>query len=165
MIEEEKKVYDILNKMDISYERIEHRIYETCNEADVDMQGLKGLRTKNLFLKNKKKTNFYLVIMDDKKHLNLKKLANALEDKNLTFASEEELMEYLKLQPGSVSVFGLLNDRMHAVKVVLSQEVYENEYITSHPNVGTATISTKVTDMLQFIKSMGNQIINITVIN
>lgn len=161
MLEQENKVYHTLDNMHIPYERIEHREYQTCKEADMDMQGLKGLQTKNLFLKNKKKTNYYLVIMDDKQSLNLKELAGKLEDKNLTFASEEELTEYLGLQPGSVSIFGLLNDEMQRVKVVLGNEVYENEYITAHPNVSTATISIKVADMLRFIKERGNTFISI----
>lgn len=158
---EEQRLYELLKEMNINYERIEHPAYVTCEEADHDMQGLKGLLTKNLFLKNKKKTNYYLVIMDDKKSLKLKDLAILLEDKNLTFGSEEELREYLGLIPGSVSIFGLLNDSNHQVKVVLSDEIYNSEYITSHPNVNTATISTKVEDMLRFIKRMGNTVIDI----
>lgn len=144
-------VYETLMKMGIDYEIVEHPAAMTTEEADLYIEGKEGVRSKSLFLCNKKATAFYLVIMDDAKRLDMKLLAELTGEKGMRFCSPERLMEKLSLEPGSVSLFGLLNDREREVRVCLDKEMLGEEIITFHPNDNTKTLFLSIADMKKFL--------------
>lgn len=154
--ERENAVYKILSEMGIRYERVEHPAVYTCEEADSYIEHLSGIRSKTLFLTNKKRTEFYLVVMDGSKSLDIKALSEAVGDRHLSFASVDRMEELLATSPGMVSIFALIYNKEHKVKVVIDKELMEKESITFHPNVNTVTIQIALTDMLRFIEAMGN---------
>ena len=157
MEEREKKVYEFLEKIHVKYEKYEHPAVFTCEEADMYTSGLKGVHTKNLFLRNKKGNRHYLVVMKEDKTLNVKQFGEKISDKNLSFASPERMMKYLDLTPGAVSIFGIINDTENNVKVYIDADIMKEEFINSHPNVNTATLVYSVKDMVKFLNESGNE--------
>lgn len=152
----EKNVYDVLEELNIPYMRVEHEATATCEEADKVMGALTGTPSKSLFLTNKKKTEFWLVLMNGNKPLNIKEFSPLVGEKHLSFATEEKMVEKLGLTPGSVSVFGLINNLEHDVHVVADTQLRQRDKITFHPNINTVTIEIPTADMYRFIEKMGN---------
>lgn len=156
--ENEKAVHEILEQLKIPYERVAHPATHTCEEADAYIEHWPGIRSKTLFLTNKKRTEYYLVVMDGSKPLDIKALSDMVDDSRLCFASEERMEEQLSTSPGMVSVFALINNRKHNVKVVIDQELTDSEFITFHPNINTVTIQISFADMKRFLEAMGNPV-------
>ncbi|MFI5178603.1 MAG: prolyl-tRNA synthetase associated domain-containing protein, partial [Vicinamibacterales bacterium] len=118
---QEQQVYDRLAELGILYERHEHPPVATVEEAEQHWAGIDAAHCKNLFLRNQKGTRHYLVIIRHSKRADLRAVADQIGDGKLSFASPERLMTHLGLTPGSVSPFGLINDRLHAVRVVIDR--------------------------------------------
>ena len=108
-----------------------------------------------MFLTNKKKTNFYLVIMDDVKRLDMNKLKDIVGEKQLKMASEESLFEKMMLPPGVVSPFGLLNNVDGDIQVYFDKEIMAEERMSFHPNTNEKTIFINTADLLDFLSSIG----------
>lgn len=153
MIEKnEQKVYDILNLLEIKYARYEHKPVYTVSEAqELDIL-IPGGKCKNLFLRNGKGDIHYLVILDENKRADLKALAKQIGVTRLSFASEDRLYKYLKLTPGSVTPFGIINDVNREVMVLIDKDITNEELVNFHPNVNTATIGISYMDFEKFIK-------------
>ena len=160
--EVEKPVYEVLDALNIPYTRVEHEATATCEEADQVMGHLTGTPSKSLFLTNKKKTAFWLVLMNGNKPLNIKEFSPLVGEKHVSFTSEEKMIEKLNLTPGMVSVFGLINNKEHDITVVVDAELREREKITFHPNINTATIEIPTEDMYRFVEYMGNPMLEVT---
>lgn len=154
-MEQYEKVYQKLNELGIAYEVVEHPPALTTEEADRYIEGKEGVRTKTLFLCNKKSTAFYLVIMDDEKRVDMKRLGELLEEKGMKFCSPEKLMLKMGLPPGTVSLFGLLNNVERDIKICLDREILSEEIMTFHPNDNTRTLFLSTEDMNRFIEAMG----------
>ncbi|OCA86746.1 MULTISPECIES: prolyl-tRNA synthetase associated domain-containing protein [unclassified Bacillus (in: firmicutes)] len=154
-MEQYQIVYNTLTKMNIPFEVVEHPPAWTTAEADKYIDGKEGVRTKTLFLTNKKKNAFYLVIMDGAKRLDMDHLATILNEKRISFGSSERLMEKMGLSPGFVSIFGLLNNDEHDIKVYLDKEMLSERLITFHPNDNTKTLFMSTEDMYKFITTIG----------
>ncbi|WP_330634602.1 prolyl-tRNA synthetase associated domain-containing protein [Anaerovorax sp. IOR16] len=154
-MEQYQIVYDALNKMGISYEIVEHPPALTTEDADRYIIGKKGVRTKTLFLCNRKKSAYYLIIMDDAKRLDIKRLGELLNEKGMKFCSPENLMDKMSLYPGAVSLFGLLNNAEHDIKVYLDKDMLSEKIITFHPNDNTKTLFISMEDMYKFIRELG----------
>lgn len=159
--ETEQKVYDTLEKHSIAYDRYEHPPVYTVDEAKKYWKDIKGAHSKNLFLRNNKGNRHYLVVLEESKTADLKQLSDKLNAGKLSFASERRLMQYLGLETGAVSPFGLINDENKAVTVVIDSDLKKYEYVNFHPNVNTATISITYTDFEQFLKHCGNELVYI----
>ena len=153
MIEKnEQEVYDILNSLEIKYVRYEHKPIYTVNEAkELDIL-IPGKKCKNLFLRNGKGDINYIVILDEEKRVNLKLLAKQIGSTRLSFASEERLFKNLKLTPGSVTPFGIINDVNREVIVLIDRDLINEKLVNFHPNVNTATIGISYIDFERFIK-------------
>lgn len=149
-----KEVYDYLKGLDIPYKVVTHERATTTEEADKFIEGIPGIRTKTMFIYNEKKTRFYLVILDEDKRLDFKALAELLGEKKLKFASPDKLQEKLGLEIGMVSLFGLLNNKEHDIKVLIDEEMNNGLDITFHPNINTATVFITYEDMIKFIESL-----------
>lgn len=157
MEKREQQVYETLERIGVKYEKREHPAVFTCEEADIYAGDLKGIHTKNLFLRNKKGNKHFLVVMVDEKNLNIKEFETKIGEKNLSFASEERMLKYLGLTPGSVSLFGIINDEEKNVKVLIDEDIFKGEYINCHPNVNTATLTITIDDMKKFLNDSGNK--------
>ena len=158
----EKPVYEVLDRMNIPYMRVEHEATASCAAADEVMGDLTGTPSKSLFLTNKKKTEFWLILMNGNKPLNIKEFSPLVGEKHLSFAPEEKMVEKLGLTPGNVSVFGLINNTEHDVHVVADTQLRQRDKITFHPNINTRTIEIPTEDMYRFIQEMGNPFEEIT---
>ena len=154
-MERHQKVYAALENMGISYEIVEHPPALTTEEADSYIVGKEGVRTKTLFLCNRKRTAFFLVIMDDRKQLDMKKLGGILEEKSISFCSPDRLMEKMSLPAGVVSLFGLLNNEERDIKVYLDREMLSEKIVTFHPNDNSQTAFISTEDMYKFLGELG----------
>lgn len=164
MTEIEKKVYDCLNKLDIEFEIYQHKAVFTVEDADDLYIEIPGQHCKNLFLRNQKdKDTNYLLVLDDSKKADLKKVANQIQSSKFTFDKPEVLHEKLGLTPGSVSPFGLINNKDKSVIVLLDESLTKADRICFHPNINTATISLRVKDFMDYLKWCGNKLILVEV--
>ena len=154
-------IYAILNKLNIIYEKIDHPAVYTVDEAEKHTGSIKGTHNKSIFLRNKKGDKYYLVITIGSKRLDLKKLQVFLNESKLSFASPERLLQHLKLTPGSVSPFGLINDVHKKVQVIVDEELLQFEKVGFHPNINTATLIITTDDLKIFLKWINNKIVYI----
>ncbi|MAS12177.1 MAG: DNA-binding protein [Nitratireductor sp.] len=125
-----------------------------------DSQSLRGEipggHTKNLFLKDKK-DNFFLVTVDEDAQVDLKSIHHKIgAASRVSFGKPEKLMEYLGVEPGSVTVFGVVNDDQHKVTVVLDADLLDNETINAHPLTNEATTSIGRDDLMRFLEAAGH---------
>lgn len=153
-----QKVFDLLNELGIPFQMVEHEPALTTEQADRFIEGIEGVRTKTLFLTNKKKRNFYLVIMDDSKRLDMNVFKDIVEEKQIKMASAETLNDKMKLQPGAVSPFGLLNNEDKDIQVYFDQEIVSEERMSFHPNTNEKTIFVNTQDLFTVLKEIGYEL-------
>lgn len=146
-------VFEYLDNLEIKYEIVYHPAVLTTKEADKFIEGKEGVPSKTMFMSGKKDKKFYLIVMDDSKRLDIKKLNEITNDK-LHFGKEEDLLNKMGLVPGVVSIFGLLNNNEHDINIYIDKKINEEEFITFHPNENTATIFIKIKDMYKFLDSL-----------
>ena len=151
----ENLVYTFLDHFGLEYEVVKHPAVYTVEEADRYIEGKEGGRTKSLFLTNRKKTQFYLVIIEDSKRLDMNHLGLLLGTKGVRFASSESLMQKMSLTPGSVSIFGLLHNEEKDIKVYIDKTLLSYQCLTFHPNTNTKTIFVNTQDLLSLIEEIG----------
>lgn len=147
-----------LAELGIAYTRHEHPPVPTVEDAERYWTGIDATHCKNLFLRNQKGNRHYLVIIEWKKRADLRKVADQIGDGKLSFGSPERLMAHLGLTPGSVSPFGLINDREHAVRVVLDRDLKSAERLSFHPNTNTVTLTISGADFHRFLEACGNTV-------
>lgn len=156
-LDKEIRVYDLLDSLGVSYQRIDHEettTMEACAEID---KVLEAPTCKNLLLCNRQQTDFYLLLMAGDKVFKTKDLSSQLEVSRLSFASGEFMEQFLDITPGSLSVMGLMNDKDFRVKLVIDAPVLEAEWIGFHPCINTTTLRMKVSDLTQIvIPAMGH---------
>lgn len=143
-------IYEILDKLKISYEEISHKAVFTVEEANAIQEQINGVGCKNLFLTNKK-GKYYIYVLEDSKQANLKELQIFLNEKRLSFGKEEELNEILKLTKGSVTPLGIINDKDNLVTILLDKDLIDKR-ILAHPNVNTKTMSLEYKDLIKIIE-------------
>lgn len=151
------EVFQELENRQINYKVINHPAVYTTEEANQYLNGLGFARVRNLFLDNK--DNYFLVMIDDRKRLNMKQLRDQLQTRRFTFADEKALENIMGVHSGSVSPFNLINDHQRQVKVVMDQSILdENEFIGCHPNDNTKTVVLRIDDLLNLIKKWGYEV-------
>ena len=151
-----EEIYNLLNGKNILYEITNHKaVYNMEEIKDIDIP-YPLWDAKNLFVSDDKKRNYYLITLRGDKKINLKEFKKKYGLRPLSFASEEDLYKYLKLNPGSVTPLGLLNDEQRKVKFYLDLE-FKNELIGVHPNDNTATVWLKTNDLVSLIKERGSE--------
>jgi Ala-tRNA(Pro) deacylase len=149
-------VYACLAGLGVAYQRYAHPPVATVDEANKYWGAIDAVHCKNLFLRNQKGNRHYLVIIEHAKRADLRAVANQIGDGKLSFASPERLMAHLGVLPGSVSPFGLINDREHHVRVYLDRVLREANRISFHPNINTITLTMAYRDFERFLTSCGN---------
>ena len=161
-LEKEIRTYDLLDRLGVEYERIDHEpamTMEDCKEVD---QLLEAVICKNLFLCNRQKTAFYLLMIPDTKVFHTKDLSAQIGSARLSFAKPEYMEEFLDITPGSVSVMGLMNDKEHRVQLLIDEDVLDGEYIGCHPCINTSSIRFKVKDLIEkVIPAMGHDFVKV----
>lgn len=151
--EREKRCYAFLDSLGISFDRTDHpdqpaTTMQVCEAVDAVL----GVRIcKNLFLCNRQKTSFYLLIMPGDKPFKTKELSGQLGISRLSFAEAADMEKYLDVHPGSVSVLGLLNDREHRVRLVVDEDVLREELFGCHPCENTSSIRFATRDLTERI--------------
>ena len=152
------KVKEYLNALGIQFKIVEHEPAYTTEEADKYIEGHEGVRTKTMFICNKKKTNYYMIIMDDSKRLDMNKFKEIVSEKQMKMASEEALKEKLGIEPGMVSPFGLLNNDEKDVKIYMDKQIITEEIMTFHPNDNTKTFFITTKDLFKYFENIGYEI-------
>lgn len=152
-----EEVYKFIKNKNIWYEITEHQaVYNMEELSNIDLP-YKERDAKNIFIRDDKKKNYYLITIKGNKKVNLKDFKKKYNTRNLTFASQEELKNILNLTPGSVSPLGLLNDKERKVLFYIDKELLnENGIIGVHPNDNTATIWLKTNNLIDIIKEHKN---------
>ena len=148
-----KKLLEYLDLNKISFLEYNHEPLYTVEEAKKLRGKIKGCHTKNLFLRDKKKNLFLLSCLEDKK-IDLKKLRSVFKTNNLSFGSNLYLDEILGLEPGSVSPFGLINDKNKITNFYLDKDILEENTVNFHPLVNDSTLNLTVNDFIDFIKKI-----------
>lgn len=152
-----KNVLKVLDSLNIKYEIHHHHAVFTVEDTEKYKVEIDAIQSKNLFLRGKK-DSFYLVVVEGDKKVDLKKLATILGEPRLSFASPEKLLQFLKLTPGSVSPFGLINDTDRIVHVIVDNKLMDHPLQGFHPNINTATVVLKTEDFKKYLSSTENKI-------
>ena len=158
-----QQIYDYLQENSIWHEITEHKaVYNMAELAEVPCPYPEA-DAKNLFVRDDKKQNYYLITVKGEKRVNLKAFRKAQGTRNLSFASAEDLMERLGLISGAVTPLGVLNDETRSVKVFLDQDfLQEPGLVGVHPNENTATVWLKAEDLIRIIREHGNEVVTFT---
>lgn len=145
----ELRTYDLLDQLHIPFQRTDHAPATTMEVCNVIDAVLEVLICKNLFLCNRQKTRFYLLLMPGDKPFKTKDLSKQLGVARLSFGSPEDMERLLDVTPGSVSVMGLMNDPDNQVQLVIDSEVLEQEWFGCHPCNNTSSLKLKTADMVE----------------
>lgn len=148
-LEKERRCYELLDRLGIEFWRVDHpdanaNTMEACHEID---KVLDAFVCKNLFLCNRSKTKFYLLVMPGEKVFKAKELSPQIGCSRLSFAKPEYMEEHLDITPGSVSILGLMNDKEHVVRLLVDEDVLQGEFVGCHPCINTSSLKIRTKDM------------------
>ena len=147
-LDKEIRTYDLLDRLGVEYDRVDHApamTMEDCKEVD---EILESMVCKNLFLCNRQETAFYLLMIPDTKVFH--------------FAKPEYMEKFLDITPGSVSVLGLMNDKEHQVKLLIDEEVLDSEYFGCHPCINTSSLRMRTADLIEkVLPAMGHDFVKV----
>jgi len=158
-------IYAVLEKLSISFERIDHVPVYTSKQARALIPHQQAASAKNLFLRDKKGKNHFLLVFDDQKKVDFDQLASQINSTRLALASPERLLKHLGVDPGAVSLLALVNDTGHKVKLLMDRELWEEEYLQVHPLVNTITLVIAMPDIKRFLESLTHhpQLVDISI--
>lgn len=151
-IKVEIKVYELLDSLGITYDRVDHEAaftMEACEAVDRILEP--AVICKNLFLCNTQKTKFYLLMIPGDKKFKTKDLSHQINSARLSFAPEEYMEKYLFVAPGSVSVMGLMNDHDNQVMLLIDEDLLQEDLFACHPCINTSSIRFKMNDLLHTV--------------
>ena len=164
-LDKEIRVYDLLDKLGIAYQRVDHEAtmtMEACEEVD-RILGDDTTICKNLFLCNRQETNFYLLLMPGDKPFKTKDLSAQINSARLSFAKPEYMEKYLDITPGSVSALGLMNDSEKKVQLLIDEDVMKEPYFGCHPCINTSSLKFTTEDLTRkIIPALGHDPITVS---
>lgn len=147
----EERVYDLLERLGVPFERVDHDAVGTI-EGCAEIEKLLEIEIcKNLFLRNSKGDQYYLLMLPGGKHLVTKDLAKKIGSTRLSFGTPEKMEEYLDITPGSVSVLGLMNDHENNIQLLVDNDIKKWEYFGCHPCINTSSLKIKTADLFSKI--------------
>ena len=147
----EIRAYDLLDTLGIAYTRVDHEPAMTM-EVCVDIDAALGASMcKNLFLCNRQKTEFYMLLMPGDKPFKTKDLSSQIDTSRLSFAEAEYMERFLDVTPGAVTVLGLMNDKENNVRLLIDEDILNAEYVGVHPCVNTSSVKIRVSDLTEKI--------------
>lgn len=153
----EVRTYDFLDSLQIPYQRTDHERADNMEACNVIDAVLGVLMCKNLFLCNRQKTKFYLLMMPGDKKFKTKELSSQIHSARLSFAGEDAMLKYLDIEPGAVSIMGLMNDKDKDVTLLIDEDVLRDEYIGCHPCVCTSSLKIRTKDLVnKFLPATGH---------
>ena len=150
-----QQVANKLQELGITFDVVEYPPVFTTEQADSYIEGMEGVRTKSIFLTNRKKTQYYLLIMDDKKRLDMDDFKVQVGADRIRMASLDSLAEKMTLPAGTVSPFGLVNNEEKDILVYFDKDIVSEDIMTFHPNTNEKTIFIKTQDLFRFLESIG----------
>jgi len=146
------------NHLSLTFKRVDHEAATTmaaCEDIDTF---LGTYMCKNLFLCNRQKTRFYLLLMPGNKKFKTKELSNQINTSRLSFADAEDMLKYLDIEPGAVSVMGLMNDKDLVIQLLIDDDLKKDDYIGCHPCVCTSSMKIKSSDIFDiFLPAVGHE--------
>ena len=153
-----QEVYEFLQAQGVTYEVTGHKaVYNMDELAEVELPYPEA-DAKNLFVRDDKKSSYYLITVRGSKRVDLQEIRKAYGTRRLSFASAEDLERLLGLFPGSVTPLGLLNNVEKNVKLFLDSDFGEDDLIGVHPNENTAIVWLKAGDLVRLIREHGNEV-------
>ena len=156
-LEKEIRCYDLLDRLGVRYQRIDHEpanTMEACAQID---RVLDATICKNLLLCNRQCTSFYLLMLPGEKSFKTSTFSKTIGSSRLSFADPQYMEEFLDITPGSVSVMGLMNDKDHRVELIMDEDILKGEYIGFHPCINTSSLRLKTADLMEkVIPAMGH---------
>lgn len=152
----QQQVYERLNQLNIPFDYLEHPEAPTIEIARQYWKNLDSTHCKNLFFRNHKGDKHYLVIINCDKQLAIHDLEKILCQGKISFASEQRMVKYLGLHPGSVSPFGLINDTEHHVYTFLDETLLQSQKLSFHPNDNRASLTISLDDFKKYMNNTGN---------
>lgn len=147
-LEKELEVYDLLDELGISYERVDHEALQTIEACQKVDETLGISICKNLFLCNRQRTAYYLLLLPGYKALKTKELSKQIPTSRLSFASGEDMEEYLNVTPGSATIMGLMFDPKNRVQLVIDEEILKEEWFGCHPCINTSSLKLRTEDVI-----------------
>jgi Ala-tRNA(Pro) deacylase len=150
-------IFEFLRMHDIEYTRQDHPAVFTVAEALRYVPPLPGVRTKNLFLRDRKGRRHFLVVVGYHKSVDLGKLTQLLGVSKLGFCSPDRLQRLLGVEAGSVSIMGLVNDVFREVELIIDQSIWSAEAFQCHPLINTSTIVMEKDDLVRFLELTGHR--------
>ena len=156
-LEKEQRCYALLDKLQIPYARVDHEHADTIEACEAVEQVLGERICKNLFLCNRQKTQFYLLLVQGDKPFHTREISAQIGSARLSFGTPEDMERLLGLAPGSVSVMGLMNDREGQVRLLVDGDVLKGAEFGCHPCVNTSTLKLSTADVFEkFLPAVGH---------
>ena len=153
--ENAEKVLAGLDALGIGYRLVTHPAVTSMEECERIAEGTGAHHFKNLFLQNKRGTEFYLVLIGRNKRFNTSSVSRQLGSTRLSFTTEEKLFSVLGLKKGAISAVGLLNDAAHRVHVAIDGDILKEERLLIHPGVNTASLVITTDDLKRLLSLLG----------
>lgn len=164
-LDKEMRVYDLLDRLGIEYTRVDHPAAMTMDDCSGADDALDVLMCKNLFLCNRQKTAFYLLLMPGDKSFRTKELSTQLGVARLSFADAEAMEKYLDIQPGAVSVMGLMNDCDDHIRLLIDRDLLSAPFLGCHPCVNTSSLRLSTADLItKFLPAVHHDYTSVTLI-
>ncbi len=149
--------YDLLDRLGISYTRVDHAAAATMEDCLAVEAVLGTAICKNLFLTNRQHTAYFLLLMPGDKPFKTKDLSAQIDSARLSFASPEEMERLLGTTPGSASILGLMYDREREVSLLIDRDILAADRIGAHPLVNTSSLGLSVSDLIEkFLPAVGH---------
>ena len=147
----EIRCYDLLDSLNVPYQRIDHEEANTMEACAAIDEALKATICKNLLLCNRQCTTFYLLMIPGGKHFKTSVFSKLIGSSRLSFADPKYMEEFLDITPGSVSVLGLMNDKENRVQLVIDEDVRRGEFFGCHPCINTSSLRIATKDLMEKI--------------
>ena len=158
-LEKELRVYDLLDRLNILYTRVDHEAAMTMEICAGIENSLGAKICKNLLLCNRQQTDCYLLMLPGDKPFKTSVLSKQIGSSRLSFAGGEYMEQFLDITPGSLSVLGLMNDKDNRVRLLIHKELLAAQWIGCHPCVNISTLRLKTADLIEkIIPAMGHSI-------
>ena len=157
-LDKEIRCYELLDSLQIPYQRIDHEPANTMEACAAIDEALQATICKNLLLCNRQQTDFYLLMIVGNKVFKTSQLSKQIGSSRLSFASGEHMEQFLDITPGSLSVLGLMNDHDHQVQLLIDEDLLHTEKIGCHPCINTSSLRFSTEDLLHtIIPALGHE--------
>ena len=150
-LEKEIRCYDLLDKLGVAYQRIDHEAAMTMEACQAVDAVLDAAICKNLLLCNRQQTAFYLLMLPGNKAFKTSVLSKEIGSSRLSFAPGEFMEQFLDITPGSLSVLGLMNDKENKVELLIDRDILDSDFFGCHPCINTASLRIATRDLMEKI--------------